>query len=217
MRPFFFSLAAFALACATSSPNQQTSGTRRAQDDAQHQYQDAASAQKRATEEQDKAEQADRDVTNAQKALADAKLRRDGQHAKAAQAQRDAAQMARDAQERGAEMQRRATQLQAEEASRAMQDKQRVPTQMIHGALTAVTPNTVTVRSDDGGDVRLQVSDSTIVNLDGRSASVSAVRTGADVRASYGILEGQATATRLDITSSQPRDEGQDASFSNTK
>ena len=210
MRRTLFSLPALVLACATSSPNQQTSATRRAQDDAQQQYQNAASAQKRAAEEQARAEQADRDVAKAQKALADAKVRREGQHAKAAQAQRDAAQLARDAQQRGAEMQQRATHLQTEEARRGTQDNQ--PMQRIRGAVTAVSPNAVTVRSDDRGDVRLQVSDATIVNLDGRSAPMSAVRAGADVRASYRIVDGETTAAQLDITSSQSGDEEPGAS-----
>lgn len=210
MRRIFLSLPALVLACATSSPNQQTSATRTAQNDAQQQYQNAASAQKRAAEEQAKAEQADRDVAKAQQALADAKVRREGQHAKAAQTQRDAAQLAREAQQRGAEMQQRATQLQAEESSRGMQDNQ--PMQRIRGAVMAVSPNTLTVRSEDRGDVRLQVSDATVVNLDGRSAPLSAVRAGADVRASYRILDGDTTATQLDITSNESGDEGQGAS-----
>jgi len=116
MRRMFLCIPAFALACATSSPNQQMSGTRRAQDDAEQQYQGAATAQKHAAEEQQKAEQAQLDVTKAQKALADALSRLEVQRAKAAQAQRAASQLGLDAQERGAQMQRNATELQGAEA-----------------------------------------------------------------------------------------------------
>src|SRR4051795_6982573 len=186
MRRILFSLPAFALACATSSPNQQLSGTRRAQDDAQQQYQGAATAQKHAAEEQQKAEQAQKDVTSAQKALADAQARLEGQRAKAAQAQRDAAQTGRDAQQRGAEMQQHATEMQGEEArqgKRTEQGNERawMQTQNVSGAVAAVGRNDLTVRSDAGRDVRLQVSDSTAVNLDGRAASMSEIRPGSNV------------------------------------
>jgi hypothetical protein len=206
MRRIFFSIPAFALACATSSPNQQLSGTRRAQDDAQQQYQGAASAQKHAAEEQQKAEQAERDVTKAQKVLADAQSRLDGQRAKAAQAQRDAGQTGRDAQQRGAQMQENATQLQGLEArqgKRTEQGNERawMQTQNISGAVAAVGADGLTVRSADRGDVKLELSNSTAVNLDGRTASIAEVHPGNQVRASYGVIDGRSTATQIDVSS----------------
>jgi hypothetical protein len=206
MRRIFFLVPAFALACATSSPNQQLSGTRRAQDDAQQQYQGAASAQKHAAEEQQKAEQAERDVTKAQKVLADAQSRLDGQRAKAAQAQRDAGQTGRDAQQRGAQMQENATQLQGLEArqgKRTEQGNERawMQTQNISGAVAAVGADGLTVRSADRGDVKLELSNSTAVNLDGRTASIAEVHPGNQVRASYGVIDGRSTATQIDVSS----------------
>ena len=59
----------------------------------------------------------------------------------------------------------------------------------------------LTVHSDTGRDVKLQVSDSTAVNLDGRAASMRDIRTGSDVRASYGVVDGKTTAVQLDVTS----------------
>ena len=208
MRRIMVSISALVLACATSSPSEQKSGTRQAQDDAQKQYQNAASAQKHATEEQQKAEQAQLEVTKAQKALADAQARLVGQRAKAEQAQRDALQMGRDSQQRGARMQEQATQLQGEEARQGKQTQQDhqqawMKTRSIRGAVTAVSPDALTVRSDDQGDVRLQVGDSTAVSLDGRMATMKEIRAGSDVRASYGLVDGQATAVRLDFTSSE--------------
>lgn len=205
MRRLMLSISTLVLACATSSPNQEKSGTRQAQDNAQKQYQDAASAQKRAAEEQQKAEQAQLEVTKAQKALADAQARLTGQRAKAEQAQREALQLGRDAQRRGALMQEQATQLQDQEArlAQAQQGNQQswMQTRNIRGAVAAVSPGSLTVRSDDQGDVRLQVSDSTAINLDGRTASMKEIHAGSDVRASYGLVDGQATAVRLEVTS----------------
>ena len=166
MRRILFSLPAFALACATSSPNQQLSGTRRAQDDAQQQYQGAATAQKHAADEQQKAEQAERDVTKAQKALADAQAKLEGQRAKASQAQRDAAQKGRDAQQRGSEMQNHATQLQGDEARQGKRTEESnqhawMEKQNVTGTVAEVGARALTVHSDTGRDVKLQVSDST--------------------------------------------------------
>jgi len=207
MRRILFSMSALVLACATSSPNRQKSETQQAQGDAQKQYQDAANAQKRAAEEQQKAEQAEREVTKAQKALADAQATLAGQRAKAAQAQRDAAQSGRDSQERGAQMQQRATQLRAQEARQGTQTQEGnqrawMQTRNVRGTVAAVTPSSLTVRSDDQGDVLLHLSDTTAVNLDGRTASMNEIRAGNDVRATYGRVDGQATAVRLDVTSS---------------
>ena len=207
MRRILVSVSAVVLACATSSPNQQKSETQQAQGAAQKQYQDAANAQKRAAEEQQKAEEAEREVTRAQKGLADAQAKLAGQRAKAAQAQRDAGQLARDSQQRGAQMQQRATQLQGQEARQANQAQQGnqaawMQTRNVDGTVAAMTPSSVTVRSDDQGDVLLHLGDSTAVNLDGRAASMKEIRVGSDVRASYGRVDGQATAVRLDVTSS---------------
>ena len=76
-------------------------------------------------------------------------------------------------------------------------------TRNIRGAVAAVSSGSLTVRSDDQGDVRLRVSDSTAVSLDGRVATMKEIREGSDVRASYGLVDGQATAVRLDVTSSE--------------
>jgi len=206
MRRMFFLIPAFALACATSSPNQQVSGTSRAQDDAQQQYQGAASAQKHAAEEQLKAEQDERDVTKAQMALADAQSRLEGQRAKAVQAQRDAGQKGLDAQLLGARMQENATRLQGEEARQGKRteqgnDRAWMQTQNVSGAVAAVGANNLTIRSADRGDVKLELSSSTSVSLDGRTAMLAEVHPGNQVRASYGVVDGKSTATQLDFTS----------------
>ena len=206
MRRMCLSIPALVLACATGSSNSQKSATRQAQDNAQQQYQKAASAQQRAGEEQQKAEQAERDVTKARKSLAVAEATLVAQRAKAAQAQRDAIELGRESQQHGAQMQEQATQLQGQEARRRT-DVERANQQAwkqtwdVSGAVAAVTPTSLTVRSDDRGDVQLEVSDLTAVNLDGRTAAMTEIRAGSDVRASYGVVDGRTTAMRLDVTS----------------
>ncbi len=115
--------------------------------------------------------------------------------------------MGRDSQQRGEQMQQEATQLQDQEARQGKQTQQGnqqawMQTRNIRGAVAAVSPTFLTVRSGDQGDVRLQVNDSTAVNLDGRTASIKEILAGSDVLASYGLVDGQATAVRLDVTSS---------------
>jgi len=208
MRRMVFSIPALVLACATSSPSQQKSDTQKAQDEAQQQYQNAASAQKHATEEQQKAEQAEQEVTKAQKGLADAMAKNEGQHEKAEQAQRDAGQLGRDSQQRSALMQEQATLLQEQGSLQGKQTQEGnrqawMQTRTIRGAVAAMSPGSLTVRSEDRGDVRLQVSESTAIKLDGRTASMKELRAGNEVRASYGLVDGHATAVRLDVTSSR--------------
>jgi len=208
MRRIIFVMPALALACATNSGSQQKSGTREAQDDARQQYQNAADMQKHATEDQQNAEQAEQDVTKAQKGLADAQARLVRQRAKAKQSQSDALQMGRDSQLRGALLQEQATQLQGEEArqrTRVHEANQQawMKTRNIRGAIAAVDVDALTVRSADQGDLRLEVSESTAVNLDGQPVTMKEIKDGSDVRASYGVVDGQAMAIRLDVTSSE--------------
>jgi hypothetical protein len=206
MRRMLFSIPAIALACATSSPNSQVSGTRRAQNDAQNQYQGAADAQKHAAEEQQKAEQAEREVIKAQKALADAQAKLEGQRAKAAQAQQEASVMGRDAQRRGSQAQEQATQKQGEEARQGKlteKDNQRawMQTRNVSGEVASVNANDLTIRSDGRADVKLLVSNSTAITLDGKVAALNDIHTGNDVRASYGVVDGVSTAMELEVTS----------------
>jgi len=45
------------------------------------------------------------------------------------------------------------------------------------------------------------VTDSTAVRVDGRSASLSQIQPGSDVRASYQMVNGQAKALQIDASS----------------
>ena len=135
MRRIIFAIPALALACATSSPSQQKSGTRQAQDDAQTQFQ--------------------------------------GEEAR--------------------------------QAARVQQANQQawMKTRDIRGSVAGVGANVLTVRSDDQGDLRIQVSESTAVNLDGQAVTMEEIKDGCDVRASYGLVGGRAMAVLLDVTSNE--------------
>ena len=197
----------FAVACATSSPSSggKQSETARAQSSAQSSFQRAADAQKNALAEQTKAEEADRQVTDAQKKFADAQGKARAQHAKAEQAQKDAQRLAQEAQQQGAQSQRDAMQSQKTEAQTAQQiesGNQRawMQSRTVEGQVSSASNNDLTVRSASQGDVQLKLNDSTSITIDGQKGTTTQIQPGADVRASYQMVDGKATAVRLDVT-----------------
>ena len=59
------------------------------------------------------------------------------------------------------------------------------------------------VRSGDR-EMALKVNDSTAVTVDGKPSSTAQIQPGSDVRASYQMVDGQATALKIDVTSNMP-------------
>ena len=59
------------------------------------------------------------------------------------------------------------------------------------------------LRSSDQGDLRLKLNDSTAVTVDGQMGSADQIKPGEDVRASYQVIDGQPTATKIEVRSSQ--------------
>jgi hypothetical protein len=58
----------------------------------------------------------------------------------------------------------------------------------------------VLVRSPDQGDVRVKLNDSTAITVDGRMGKADDIKPGANVRASYQLIDGQPTASKLEVT-----------------
>ena len=191
-----------------SKNNESTSQTSKAQTQAASAFQRAADAQKQANEEQAKAEKAQADVTAAQKALADAQARAQGQQVKAQQAQQQAQELARQAQQEGTSSQQQALQLQQTEASQKQtlhQENQKSwsQTRDIDGKVFQASSDQLKVRSGDR-EMALKVNDSTAVTVDGKPSSTAQIQPGSDVRASYQMVDGQATALKIDVTSNMP-------------
>jgi hypothetical protein len=128
-------------------------------------------AQSRATIEQQKAGQAHDDVIAAQRALANAEARSRAQQARADKAQADVQRL-----EQGAAW--------------------TVPLD-VQGSVIGASGNMLSLRTSDAQRIDLNVSDSTAVTLDGRSASVAQLQPGEDVRASYQMVDGRAQALRI--------------------
>ena len=197
---------ALAFGCAMGGQEAKKSETMSAQDQAHSELQRAADAQKRASEEQARAEEAQRNVEQAQKALADAQAKERGQRVKAQQAQQDAQRLAAQAQHDAQEQQKQALSSQQEQASQSrqsMQERQQAWTQeqTLRGRVVNAGGDQLQVRSSSQGLVKLDVTDATAIQLDGRSGSLSQIQPGSDVRASYQMIDGKARALKIEVTS----------------
>jgi colicin import membrane protein len=196
-----------AVGCAMGGQSTKKSETMTAQDQAHQSLQQAADAQKKANEEQAKAEQAQQDVTQKQKELADAQAKLRGQRAKAEQAQRDAEQMTQAAQQQASQQQQQAQQLQQTQAQKTQslnQDRQQSWTQQktLEGTVVQAQGDSLQVRdSSDQKLLDLQLTDATALTVNGQTGQASQIQPGSDVRASYQMVDGQAKALKIDVTS----------------
>jgi hypothetical protein len=194
--------------CAMFGGGQETkkSEAAQAQDQAHQSLQAAADAQKKAADEQAKAEQMQQDVTQKQKELADAQAKLRAQRVKAQQAQRDAQQATRTAQQEAQQQQQEASQLQKSQAQEMQQtNQQRMQNwsqqQTARGTVVSAGSDQLQIRTRDQGLLKLQITDSTAVTLNGQTSSVTQLQPGTDVRASFQEVDGQAKALTIDATS----------------
>jgi len=203
-------IAALALAtgCAMfgGSSESKKSETRTAQDQATQTLQQAADAQKKAADEQAKVEKLQQEVTQKQKDLADAQARLRAQVAKAEQAQRDAQEANRKAQQQSQQQQKAALQTQQTETQQMRSTNQeRLQTwsqeKSVSGRVLNASGDRLEIRTADQNGLGLKVTDSTAVRVDGKTATVNDIRPGADVRASYQVVDGEAKALTIDATS----------------
>jgi multidrug efflux pump subunit AcrA (membrane-fusion protein) len=199
---------ALATGCAMFGGSQESkkSETRTAQEQAHQTLQQAADAQKKAADEQAKVEKLQQEVTQKQKELADAQARLKAQIVKAQQAQRDAEEANRRAQQAAQQQQRAASQTQRTETQQMQSTNQeRLQTwtqdKTISGRVLNASGDKIEVRTPDQGALGLKITDSTAVRVNGKTASVAEIPPGADVRASYQVVDGEAKALTIDATS----------------
>jgi colicin import membrane protein len=206
MRKLMIVAIALAVGCATGGQETKKSEAINAQDQAHQALVSAADAQKRASDEQAKAEKAQTNVEQAQRALADSQAKSRGQRMKAEQAQSDAQRLSQQAQQDVAEHQAAAMSAQQTQAQQSRQLNQGhldswTQQKVLEGRVIRVSGNELQIKTIDQGMMKLDVSDSTAVNLDGQGANLAQIRPGADVRASYQLIDGKAKALHVDATS----------------
>lgn len=197
---------ALAFGCAMGGQEAKRSETMTAQDQAQQQLQQAADAQKRAGGEQAAAEKDQQEVVQAQKALADAQVKLRGQRMKAKQAQADASRMSEQAQKEVQQQQQQASQLQEQQAQKNSElnksrNQEWAAQKDLEGRVLQASGDELQVRTSDQRLMKLGVTDSTAINFNGRSGTLSQIQPGSDVRASYQLIDGKARALQIDVTS----------------
>jgi colicin import membrane protein len=208
--------AALAAGCAMNGQEAKKSEAMTAQEQAHQSLQQAADAQKRAADEQAKAEQAQRDVEQAQRQLAEARARLRGQRVRAEQAQADAQRMSEQAAQEAQTQQSQAAQFQQQQNQQSAQlndsrSQEWTQEQDVQGRVVQASGGQLQLRTDDQKLLRLDLTDSTAVSLDGRSGSASQIQPGSDVRASYQLIDGKARALKIDVTSNGGNLPSQDA------
>jgi hypothetical protein len=206
---WFFAASVLALAASTGCASTGTkSDTASAQGAASGQFQRAAEAQKQAAEEQAKAEQLDKDVASAQKALAEADTKAKGQHARATTAQTTARQLGQQASHQGMQEQKQAaTSMKRETAARGAQAQERETwrnQQNVAGRVVETSGNSLRVRPPGKSDLNVALNDSSAVRLNGRVAKTDQIQPGDEVRVAYQMVDGKATAVRVDVRRRDP-------------
>jgi colicin import membrane protein len=196
---------ALVFGCAMGGQETKKSEARTAQDQAQQSLQQASDAQKKATDEQAKAEQFQQEVTQKQKELADAQAKLRGQRVKAEQAQRDAGAARKEAQQEAQQQQQQMMQTQKSQTQKSQAQEMRsqqswTPEQNAQGTVVQAQSDQLQIRTWDQELLKLQVTDSTAVTLNGQTSSVSQLQLGSDVRASYQMVDGKAKALTIDAT-----------------
>lgn len=177
----------------------------------------AADAQERAAEERKDVAGAQEDVAEKQKELAEARGEASKETGEAQQAEQQAGQATRDAQQQSASAQ--ATDRQATAPAtgdRPMTGDQAATGQAATGELTATgqvvraSDDELVLRQAGEQELKLKVSDDTPVMMDGRQASVSDLKEGTQVRASYQEQGGTPQAIRIEAQGSAPAGTGTD-------
>lgn len=130
----------------------------------------------------------DRANQQLQQAADDAQARLSGQRMKAKQAQDDARRMSEQAQTEVQQEQKQASQFQEQQTQKDLE-----------GRVMQASGDEIQVRTSDQQLVKLDVTDSTSVNFNGRSGKISQVQPGSDVRASYQLIDGKAKALQIDV------------------
>jgi colicin import membrane protein len=164
------------------------------QKNAQKDLKRAEDAQKKAADEQAQATRAQKDVQDAQKKLTEAQQDEQKQRAEAQQAQARAQQEGKSAQEQASQAQQKAAQAQQWQAAAAQPSQGE---QTVTGRATQVSSSEVVL--DAASPSRIKVNEATQVTVDGQSASVAQIPQGSEIRASYRMDGGEATAIRIEV------------------
>src|SRR5213078_4468192 len=91
----------------------------------------------------------------------------------------------------------------SQQTQSSMQKNQQTWTQEqnARGTVVQAGSDQLQIRTQTRDLLKLQITDSTAVTVNGQSGSVSQIQPGSDVRASYQMVDGQAKALTIEATS----------------
>lgn len=160
----------------------------------------AAKQQEKAAERAGEAADARQEVREEQKEVAEARGEAQEKTAEAQQAQNQAQ---RESAQAGQEMDRARQQTAAGQPSGAQAGM--TGQQSAEGELVRASADEIVLRTEGAqqGELRLKVSESTPVVIDGREAKLSDLEEGTQVRASFEDAKGERTATRIEAQQSK--------------
>lgn len=188
--------------------------------DAQKQSEDvlkrAEQAQRKATDEQKDAARAQEDVQRAQQRLTEQQAKAQKETQQAQQAQQQAQQEAQKASGNAQQAQQSAIQAQQSQQQQYQQSQQQyaqgqvaanpqgaAKSQSVDGVVVQANPSELVLKTSSDPQLRLKVSGTTAVTVNGQQGSVDQLQEGNQVRASYQLVDGQATAVKIDAAPQQ--------------
>jgi hypothetical protein len=189
--------------------NPTTQQVRESQQQSQQALKQAQEAQQRATDQAKRAADAQGEVRDLQQQLVQAQQKAKDEQAKAQQLQQEANQATQRSAQDAQASQRQA----AETLSQATRQVQR-DEQTVSGMVTQASPGELVVRPRSGGDpMTFRLTEQTQVRIDGRQASATEIRQGADALVSYQVSGTQPTASSVQVlTGSGPAGTGSGSS-----
>lgn len=168
---------------------------------AERSQEQAADASKRAAERHDEAADAQKDLRESQQKLAEDRQKAEQKTGEARQSEQQAQQRSRDAQQQTAQAEQQSGAAAAGTGSAAGASAQAGGEQKTAtGQVVSASSQELVLRDQAGGqELKLKVGSDTPVMVDGKRASISDVKEGSQVRASYSEQGGQPQAIRIEV------------------
>ncbi len=182
-----------------ASRRQARGGATATQQGAEEARERAADAQDKAAEERGDVARAQKDVAEEQEELAKARGEAGKEAGEAQAADQRASQASKDAQQESA-------------AATGQEPSGSAPTagqRLATGQVVSASKDELVLRQGGGQpDLRLKVADDTAVMMDGKQASISELKEGAQVRASYQEQGGAQQAIRIEVSGTSATETG---------
>jgi hypothetical protein len=162
------------------------------QEQAEQALEEARAAQRKATEQSQRAAAVQQQVHEAQQRLIEAQRKSQAEHTKAQQLQREANQATQRASELATPAQKQALAALVEESARVARGEE-----TMLGQVKSASADQLVITSQEGQSMTFDVTDRTLIRIDGRTASAAEIQQGDDARVSYQFFGTQPMAVTV--------------------